>query len=139
MQKHAMAMTKKATYFVNPGRQTQVIVGDFPLYAQQKKCQWMFQQEVGKDKIVCFMGLLHVEMASQECAEKLLAGSGWDRMFNLAKIYLPGIASSLLGGHHVKRSRYAYQLTLAWLHTMKHLAYHDNCKKVNGPCESMEM
>ena len=46
MQKHAMLMSKKATSFVNPG-QIPVIVGDCPLYAIQKKCQWRYPQEVG--------------------------------------------------------------------------------------------
>ena len=36
MQKHAMHMIMNATEFVNPG-QIPVIVGDGPLYAQQKK------------------------------------------------------------------------------------------------------
>ena len=79
MQKHAMLISKKATDFINPG-QVPVIVGDCPLYAQQKKCQWKFPDEVGETKMVCFMGFLHIEMASQQCGGKLLAGSSWERM-----------------------------------------------------------
>jgi len=41
MQKHSMLVVKKAIEFVNPGQVT-VIEGDCPLYAQQKKCQWIF-------------------------------------------------------------------------------------------------
>ena len=85
MQKHAMHVVKKATEFVNPG-QVPVIVGDCPLYAQQTKRQWAYQEEVGESKMVCFIGFLHIEMTSQECGGKLLAGSGWDSMFSLAKI-----------------------------------------------------
>ena len=59
MQKHAMLISKKATDFINPG-QVPVIVGDCPLYVQQKKCQWKFPDEVGESKMVCFMGFLHI-------------------------------------------------------------------------------
>ena len=70
MQKHAMQVSMKASTFVNPG-QVPVIVADCPLYALQKKCQWIFADEVGESKIVCFLGLLHVEMATQECGGKI--------------------------------------------------------------------
>ena len=53
MQKHSMLMIKKAEKFVNPG-QLPVIVGDCPLYAQQKKCQWNYVVEVGESKMVCY-------------------------------------------------------------------------------------
>ena len=139
MQKHAMLISKKATDFIYPG-QVPVIVSDCPLYAQQKKCQWKFPDEVGESKMVCFMGFLHIEMASQQCGGKLLAGSswermcwldlagrgcvgwiwlgedvlagsGWERMFSLAKVFTPSVAAALSGGSHVKRTRYSYQLT----------------------------
>ena len=103
MQKHAMLMIMKATEFVNPG-QIPVIVGDCPLYAQQKKCQWAYPEDVGEHKIVSFIGFLHIEMASQECGGKLLAGSGWERMFEKGKVFTHGTAKSLLGGSNVKRT-----------------------------------
>ena len=68
---------------MNPG---QVIVGDCPLYAQQKKCQWVYPGEVGETEMVSFMGLLHIEMTSHECGGRLLAGSVWERMFSIANI-----------------------------------------------------
>jgi hypothetical protein len=36
-------------------------------------------------------------------------------MFSLAKIFTSGIAASLLGGKHVKHTRYSYHLTLAYI------------------------
>lgn len=108
MQKHSMHIAMKATEFVNPG-QIPVLVGDCPLYALQKKCQWVYPDEVGESKLVCFMGmlqLLHVEMASQECVGKLLAGSGWDRMFSIAKVFTSGIAASLLGGKQIRPEKW---------------------------------
>ncbi|KAL8591565.1 hypothetical protein ACOMHN_055532 [Nucella lapillus] len=136
MQKHAMLVVAKATDFVNP-HQVPVIVGDCPLYALQKKCQWVFPEEVGEQKMVSFMGFLRVEMTAQECGGKLLAGSGWDRMFCLSKIYETGVAASLLGGKHVKRTRHAYHLTLAWLHLLEIEAYEEYCNAGFGPFEPM--
>lgn len=138
MQKHAMLIVKKATEFVNPG-QIPIIEGDCPLYALQKKCQWLFPEEVGESKMVCFIGFLHIEMASQECGGKLLAGSGWERMFHHAKIFTSGVAASLLGGKHIKRTRYAYQLTLAWLHVLEIQAYQEFCRQSSGPHIAFEM
>ena len=112
-----------------------MIVGDCPLYAQQNKCQWKFPDEVGESKMVCFMGFPHIEMASQKCGGKLLAGSGLERLFSLAKVFTP----TLLGGSHVKRTRYSYQLTLAWLHVLKVQAYNEYCQIGYGPHEPMEM
>ena len=47
MQKHAMLVVKKAITFVNPG-QTPVLEGDCPLYSRQKRCQFLFPEEVGE-------------------------------------------------------------------------------------------
>jgi len=137
-QKHAMLTTKKATAYANPG-QIPVIVGDCPLYAHQKKCQWMYPNEVGESQMVCIMGFLHVEVASQECAGKFLADSGWDKLFTLGKVTTPGVAKSFLGGSHVKRTRHAYHLTLAFLNMMKIQAYEEYCSDGYGPHESIEM
>ena len=63
----------KATEYLNPG-QTPVMAGDLKIYMSMKKCQHMYPEEVGEDKIVCFMGFLHKEMAAQECGGVLL---GW--------------------------------------------------------------
>jgi hypothetical protein len=138
MQKHALRKLSEAVEHLNSD-QTPIVVGDCPVYAQMKKCQWTYPEEFGESKIVCFMGLLHVEMAAQECTGKLLAGSGWERMFQSANIFTPGVASSLLGGKHVKRTRYAHQLTLAWIHILKTKAYEDFCNTSQRPNPSFQM
>ena len=89
--------------------------------------------------MVCFMGFLHVEIVSQECGGNLLAGSGWDLMFFQAKVFTSGVTLSILGGKHVKRTRYAYQFTLAWLHALWVQAYNEYCQDEWGPHVSMEM
>ena len=137
MQKHAMLIAKKAIAFVNPG-QTPIIEGDCPLYARQKKCQFLFPDELGEQHMVCMIGFLHLEMCTQEAGGKLMGGSGWERMFHLAKIFTSGVAASLLGGKHVKRTRQAYLLTLAWLEILRKNAYDKYCQQP-GPHESFEM
>ena len=137
MQKHAMKVVKDGIEFLNPG-QTPIIEGDCPLYARQKMCQWMFPDEVGEENMVCMMGFLHLEMCIQEVAGKLLGGSGWERMFIIAKTHTSGVAASMLGGHKVKRTRHAYFATLAWLNILRKEAYSSYC---NGgtPHDSMDV
>ena len=92
-------------------------------------CQWLFEEEVGEEKMVCMLGFLHLEMCTQEVAGKLIGGSGWERMFVLAKTHPPGVAASLLGGHKVKRTRHAYLVTLGWLNILRNDAYSRYCKE----------
>ena len=106
METHCMKMSIKSTEFINPGH-TPVIAGDLQVYISQKKCQYMYPEEVGTDKIVCVMGMLHIEMAAQECGGVILAGSGWESVFTASNIFTTGVAASLLGGKHVKRTRNA--------------------------------
>ena len=82
--------------------------------------------------------MLHIEMASQECGGKPLGGSGWDQMFLEAKIFQSGVCHSLLGGKHVKRTRYAYELTLIWLEIMKQQSYVDYQSEF-GPHEPIDI
>ena len=120
MQKHTMLVVKKAINFVNPG-QTPVLEGACPLYARQKRCQFLLPEEVGERQIVCMVGFLHLEMemCALEFGGKLLGGLGWERMFHLAKIFTPSIPASLLGGKHVKRTRNGYLITLVWLELLR--------------------
>ena len=136
MQKHVMTVVKKAIDFVNPG-QTPIIEGDCPLYARLKRCQILFPNEVGEHNFVCMMGFLHLEMCLQEVGGKILGGSGWEQMFCKSGLHTPGVASSLLGGKFVKRTRSAYLLTLAWLEVMKNLCYNESCKEI-GPHEPIQ-
>ena len=137
MQKHSMEMLIKATNYANPG-QIAVCTIDCPLYALQKKCQWVYPDEVGVTKIVIMLGMLHLEMATQECGGRLLGGSGWELMFLEAGIYQSGVCNSLLGGKHVKRTRYAYELTLVWLEIMKRHSYEEYLT-VLGPHEPIDI
>ena len=135
MQKHAMCIAKRAIDFVNPG-QTPIIEGDCPLYARQKKCQLLFLEDLGEQSMVCRIGFLHLEMCAQEAGGKSMSSSGWEQMFHLQNIFTPGVAACLLGGKHVKRTRQAYLITLAWLEIQKRNAYEKYCQQP-GPQESL--
>ena len=60
-------------------------------------------------------------------------------MFSLAKIFMHGVATSLIGGRHVKHTQYSYELTLAWLDILKVQAYNEYCQGCYGPHESKDM
>ena len=77
------------------------------------------------------IGFLHIEMCLQECGGKILGGFGWEQMFQKAGIYTSGVASSLLGGKHVKRTHQAYYLTLAWLEICSYQAYEKYCEQTD--------
>ena len=137
MQIHSMEMLIKAINYANPG-QIYVCTVDCPLYALQKKCQWVYPDKVGETNIVIMLGMLHLEMATQECGGRLLGGSEWELMFLEAEIYQSGVCNSLLGGKHVKRTRYAYELTLVWLEIMKRHFYEEYLTEL-GPHEPIDI
>ena len=58
-------------------------------------------------------------MAIQGAAGKFLAGSGWDKLLSKSNVLTSGRASSALADSHVKRTRYAHQVSLAALHLLK--------------------
>ena len=95
----------KATEYLNPG-QTPVMAGDLQIYMSMKKCQHMYPEEVGEDKIACFMGFLHKEMAAQEFGGVLLAGSVSEQIFVLANIFTLGTAQTLLSGKMIAHTTY---------------------------------
>ena len=62
----------------------------------------------------------------------LLAGSGCDKVLAAAGVLTSGHPSSALGDSHVKRTRYAHQVSLASLHILKLEAY-QQYNSENGP------
>ena len=109
--KHAMELTMKGTEFLNPG-QTSVLVADLPLYTIIKLLQWQYPDTSGEDKIVAMMGTLHIEDKMHLMIGKLFQGSGWATVLTRAEVLTSGRAQSALNEHHVKRTRYAHQVSL---------------------------
>ena len=137
MMKHTMEIAMKGIEFINPG-QTPVLGADQPLYAIAKQIQWSFPDAFGEDTFVLMMGGLHIEMALQGAMGKILAGSGWDKVLATSDVLTSGRASSALSDSHVKRTRYAHQVSLAALHLLKLEAY-DNYINEFGPSEPFDI
>lgn len=138
MIKHAMQLTMQGTEFLNPG-QTGVLGADQPIYAIAKQLQWTFPDTLGEDKLVLMMGALHIEDKAHQMIGKLLRDSGWTTTISQAQVLTSGRAQSALDENHIKRTRYAHQVSLMALHLLKHKAYSAYCSNVDGPPESQAM
>ena len=138
MMKHTMEIVKENTEFINSG-QTPVLGADQPLYAICKQLQWQFPESLGEDKFVMQLGALHIEDKCQLMLGKMLRGSGWDTALAHADVLSSGRAQSALNDHHIKRTRYAHQVSLVSLSVMKRNAYSQYSSNVKGPPESFEM
>ena len=117
MVKHCMTVIKDLISSLN-SNQDPVITADQPVYALGKQIQWLYPNDFGH--VVWMMGPLHIEMAFINVIGDWLDGSGWCEVFNKANISTPGRVENFLKGSHVKRSRYAHQISLSALHGMAH-------------------
>ena len=70
---------------------------------------------------------------------KLLKDSGWSNIITQAQVLTSGRAQSLLDEHHIKRTRYAHQVSLVNLYLLQQRSYTVYCSSVQGPSESPEM
>jgi hypothetical protein len=138
MMKHAMHLTMQGTEALNPG-QTPVLGGDQPLYAIAKQLQWAFPDTMGEDKLVLMMGALHIEDKMHLMIGKLLRDSGWSNILTQAQVLTSGRAQSVLDEHHIKRTRYAHQVSVMGLYLLSQKSYSNYCSDVEGPPESLEM
>ena len=106
----------KGTSFLNPG-QTSVIGAEQPLYALIKLIQWQYPDTLGEDKMA-----LHIEDNIHIMIGKLLRDSGWTTVISRAGVLTSGRAQSALNEHHIKRTRYAHQVSLMSLYMLKQTA-----------------
>ena len=98
-----------------------VITADQPVYALMKQVQLMFPESFGDS--FCKMGDLHIEMAFESTIGDWLEGSGWTEIYENANISTSGRIDSFLKSSHVKRTRYAHQVTLKVLLEMERDAF----------------
>jgi len=128
------------TEILNPG-QSPVLGADQPLYiyAVAKQLQWAFPDTLDEDKLVLLMGALHVEDKMHQMIRKLLKDSGWSNILSQAQVLTSGRAQSVLDEHHIKRTRYAHQVSLVSLYLLQLRSYTVYCSSVQGPPESREM
>ena len=125
MIKHSMIVTKNVIQYLNPG-QVPVIAMDQPLYVLAKQIQWTWP-ELGEESFVVMLGGLHIEMAMLSMLGKWLEGSGWSSALVEAGIATSGRAEAMLSASHVKRTRYAHQVTAASLHVLQQTTYQNYC------------
>ena len=108
----------QVTEFLNPGR-TCVLGADQTLYAIIKLIQWQFPDTLGEDNLVVIMG----ENKMHLMIGKLQHDTGWDIILSQAEVLTSGRAQSTLDEHHIKRTRYAHQVSLVALYMLKQSAY----------------
>ena len=120
MVHHAMKLTLECTTFLNPG-QIGVLGADQQSFAVAKQLQWVYPDSIGVNKLVMMMGALHIEDKIHQMVGKLLRDSGWSTVLSQAQVLTHGRAQSALNEHHIKRTRYAHQVTLSALHILKGL------------------
>ena len=125
-------------HVLNPG-QTGVLGADHPLYAIAKQLQWTFPESLGEDKLVVMLGALHIEDKVHQMTGKLLGDSGWTTVLSQAQVLTSGRAQSALNEHHIKRTRYAHQVSVISLHLLKYKAYSAYCSGVDGAPGSQEV
>ena len=85
------------------------------------------------------LGALHIEDKVHQMTGKLLRDSGWTTVLSQAQVLTSGRAQSALNEHHIKRTRYAHQVSVMYLHLLKHKAYSAYCSGVDGAPESQEV
>ena len=110
------------TEILNPG-QTCVLGADQPLYAIIKLIQWQFPDTLGEYKLVVIMGALHIEDNMHLMIGKLQRDTGWATILSQAEVLTSGRAQSTLNEHHIKRTRYAHQVSLVAMYVLKQSAY----------------
>jgi len=70
-------------------------------------------------------------MAVQNMIGKWLTGSGWTNILSQASVSTSGRCDALLKATHVKRVRYAHEVTIAALHVLKHKAFTEDTSCAN--------
>lgn len=134
MVTHCLKVIKAILHSLNP-EQVPVVTADQPVFALLKQVQWHQPSLFGEDKFVIMMGSLHIEMAFINTLGDWLEGCEWVDILALAEIETPGTAESLLSGGHVKRSRYAHQVSAASLSLLLRRAWnaHNNAVLLSFP------
>ena len=126
---HAMKVFCQAINYLNPG-QTLVMVADQPLFTLAKKLQWKFPQtQLGEDSFLVILGPMHTEKMLWSVSGDWLDGSGWTTAITNSGISSSGKAQSFIGVHHICRTRYIHQVSVAALYVLMNKAYNQYIEK----------
>ena len=100
------------------------MVADQPLYTLAKKLQWKFPDtEYGEDSFLVMLGPMHTEKMLWSVSGNWLDGSGWTTAVTNSGIATSGRAQSYIGVHHICRTRYIHQVSVAALFILMQKAY----------------
>ena len=124
MMKHALKVIKEAVTKLNDS-QIPVVACDQPLFALMKQIQWQFPN-FDEQHFVIFFGGLHIEMGFFSLIGKLLDQSGWTDVLSEAEVTTSGRAHGLLSTQHLKRTRYAHEVSLLTFSKLKRKAFDDS-------------
>ena len=127
---HAMKMLRLAINQINPG-QTPVVEADQPLYTLAKKLQWKYPEtDQGEDSLLVTLGAMHTEKMLWAVSGDWLDGSGWTTALTNSGVSTSGRAQSFIGVHHICRTRYVHQVSVAALYTLARKAYGNYVERV---------
>ena len=115
IQKSKMAakVICQAINYINPG-QTPVMEVDQPLFTLAKKLQWKNPgTEFDEESFLVTLGAMHTEKMLWGVSGDWLDGSGWVTALTNSGIASSGKAQSFIGVHHICRTRYMHQVTVA--------------------------
>ncbi|KAJ8872752.1 hypothetical protein PR048_026368 [Dryococelus australis] len=113
---------------LNPGL-IQFLVADSPLYALLKKIQFTMVDTHGEEKLFITMDGLQIKLADIRMADKWLQGICWTPELVDDGVTTQGKADYVLKASHIKRSRYAHEVTAAAIHILQQLVYQDHKEK----------
>lgn len=133
--RHAIDTIMAITEHVNPG-QRPVIAQDQPLFKIAKYIQWAWPEQY--KHCIFMMGGLHIEMELMRILGSLLSGSGWVYAFSKSGSFGAGAADSFLKVIHVKKSRYAHEITACCLHALQYQAYEAESEAMTAPLSFTE-
>ena len=122
MMYHTIKIVSSTISKLNPN-QIPIIVGDQPIFSLLKQVQWRYPETYREDKLVIFMGGLHLEMSLWTAIGKLLNNSGWDNIVAEAEVTTPGTAESLLRAAHLKKTRLVHEISLVAFTKLKYDAF----------------
>ena len=120
---HGMKVLRQAINNINPG-QTPVMVADQPLFTLAKKLQWKYPQtEHGEDSFLVTLGAMHTEKMLWGVSGDWLDGGGWITVLTNSGISTGSKAQSFISAHHICRTRYMHQVSVAALYMLMRKAY----------------
>ena len=99
--------------------QTSVMEVYQPLFTLAKKLQWRYpDSEYGENHFLVTLGAMHTEKMLWGVSGDWLDGSGWVTAITNSGISTSGKANAFIGVHHICRTRYMHQVSVAAIYKL---------------------